>query len=368
MEAILIPIPLQVVFALAGMGLLALLTSRLAGKIRQTAMQRGWLDFPNERSSHDRPVPRVGGLSIVVTVLGGVLLLALFVPQNVPWYWTLFVSGSMIVLIGMFDDLFEVRKRIRITVHFLAAVVIVLYIGARLEIVFPKALELTGIPAMALIVLYVVWNINSYNFMDGIDGLAGGHAALVGLVMAGIAWGRGSVELAVVYLLISGASLGFLRWNWHPAKIFMGDLCSGFLGVTLAVTSLWGKLTETVPLTAFLILMAYFYTDSGWTTFRRIITGERFTQPHRDFAFQHAIRAGHSHAKVTRTVLLVELLWLTPLAIFAVILGDNRSIPVLVVAYLPVFIGVLRWKAGVRLDDGQDPDALAEQNGSGENS
>lgn len=342
---------------IAGMALVAFFAYHLAERIRGEAMKRGWLDIPNERSSHDRPVPRVGGLSIVLAVLSGVLVLALLLPQPVPWFWTLFVSGTMIVVVGLLDDFFDVRKRIRLTVHLLAAVVIVLYIGARLEIVFPKALEVSGLPAMALIVLYVVWNINSYNFMDGIDGLAGGHAMLVGLVMGGIAWTRGNPELAFVYLLISAASIGFLKLNWHPAKIFMGDLCSGFLGVTLAVTSLWGKLTETVPLTSFLIMMAYFYTDSSWTTFRRMIGGERFTQPHRDFAFQHAIRAGHSHARVTSTILLVELFWLTPLAVLSVVLGDNRSIPVLLIAYLPIFIGVFWWKAGVRLDDGQDPES-----------
>jgi Fuc2NAc and GlcNAc transferase len=327
------------------------LTSWLTGRIRAEAHRRELLDVPNERSSHDRPVPRVGGLSIVLVVLAGVLAFGLLIEeQPVSWFWMIFVSGTMIVAVGLLDDLFGMRKRVRIFVHILAAIVIVLYIGARLEIVFPEALALTGAPAIALIVLYVVWNINSYNFMDGIDGLAGGHAVYVGLAAGGFALYNGAWLLAAVYGLIVAASLGYLRHNWHPAKVFMGDLCSGFLGITFAITSLWGNLDNSVPLTAFLILMAYFYVDSGWTTLRRMLAGENFTQPHRDFAFHHAIRAGHSHSKVTTIILLVELLWLTPMAVLAVALGDNRSIPVLIVAYIPVFAAVLYWKAGVQLD------------------
>ncbi|MFH0882220.1 MAG: glycosyltransferase family 4 protein [bacterium] len=325
-------------------------SSWLAGRIRSLAVQSKLLDVPNERSSHAVPVPRIGGLAIVTVVLTGILALALAIPLQVPWLWTLVISGSMIVGIGLVEDLFGVRKRVRLLIHVLAGFVIVLYIGSHLEIIFPKSLELTGAPALALITLYVVWNINSYNFMDGIDGLAGGQAVFIGLSAGTIAAINGNLPLAAVYLLIAAASTGYLRWNWHPAKIFMGDLCSGFLGVTFAVTSLWGKLTETVPLGAFLILMAVFYTDSTWTTFRRLLVGENITLAHRDFAFHHAIRAGHSHARVTTAIMLIDVFWLLPLAVIAVVLGDNRSIPVLIGAYLPVFAAVLYWKAGKRLE------------------
>lgn len=337
-------------------------TSWLTNRVRTVALHSKLLDIPNERSSHEVPIPRIGGLSIVVVVLSGVLTYALLIPQPVSWYWMLFVSGSMIVMIGLIEDLFGVRKRFRLLTHILAGLVIVLYIGSKIDIVFPKSIELTGIPAMLLITLYVVWNINSYNFMDGIDGLAGGQAVFVGLAAGTIAFVNGNTALGIVYLLIAAAALGYLRWNWHPAKTFMGDLCSGFLGVTFAVTSLWGKLSESVPLTAFLILMAVFYTDSSWTTFRRLLAGENITLAHRDFAFHHAVRAGHSHSKVTMSILAVNLFWLTPLAALAVILGDNRSILVLLIAYIPVFAGVLYWKAGVRLEDGLDPLALAAKN------
>ncbi len=339
--------------AVAALGFAAVVavSSWLAGRIRTLALRSELLDIPNERSSHAVPVPRIGGLAIVTVVLAGILALALAVPLSVPWLWTLVVSGSMIVGIGLVEDLFGVRKRVRLLIHFLAGFVIVLYIGTHLEIIFPKSLALTGAPALVLITLYVVWNVNSYNFMDGIDGLAGGQAVFIGLSAGAIAAFNGNLPLAAVYLLIAASSLGYLRWNWHPAKIFMGDLCSGFIGVSFAVTSLWGKLTETVPLGAFLILMAVFYTDSTWTTFRRLIAGENITHPHRDFAFHHAIRAGHSHSTVTTAILMIDVVWLLPLAIIAVVLGDNRSIPVLFGAYLPVFAAVLYWKAGKRLDE-----------------
>lgn len=348
-----------------GVGVIVALTAvGLTDLVRRAALRRGIVAVPNARSSHAKPVPHIGGLSIVLLVLLGELVLLSTVPLETPWFRILAVSGALIVVVGLVDDLVNLRKRIRILIHLLAAGLIVLWIGSKIEIVFPRALELTGPLAVALVILYVMWNINAYNFMDGIDGLAGGQAVFVGVTAGTIAWFNGNRPLAVTYFLVAAASLGYLRWNWHPAKIFMGDLCSGFLGVTFAVLSLWGKMTSSVPLSAFLILMAVFYTDSTWTTLRRFIEGENPTTTHRDFAFHHAIRKGHSHGRVTGAILLIDVLWLAPLAVLVTLLASPLSIPVVVIAYIPVFAAVLALKAGVRLRDGQDPRDM-EANGKG---
>ncbi|MCB2199318.1 glycosyltransferase family 4 protein [bacterium] len=351
------------VYTIIGFILVAGWSSWLTGWIRSIALKRGVMDVPNERSSHKQPVPRGGGLAIVVTSMVGVGVLAVFRPGASQWLLNILISGGLIVAIGLLDDLFQLKKRIRITIHILAAVVIVLYVGRNLEIIFPRALEVTGPVAITFVMLYVIWNINSYNFMDGIDGLAGGQAVFMGVTAGSIATFNGNPTLGMVYYLMAASSLGFLRWNWQPAKIFMGDMGSTFIGVTLAVLGIWGKVTSTVPLTAFLILMAVFYTDTTYTVIRKVFERDNPTKTHRDFAFHHAIRKGYSHAKVTGGIMLINFSWLLPLAVLAVLLRSNWSIVPLALAYLPLLYSAVYLKAGQRLNDGQDPEYLAKKMG-----
>ncbi|MBS1261738.1 MAG: putative undecaprenyl-phosphate N-acetylglucosaminyl 1-phosphate transferase [Calditrichaeota bacterium] len=336
--------------ALAAGAVVAAWTVWFAGRVRRWALDEELLDVPNERSGHLVAVPRVGGLSIVVTVLAGLLALGLALPLEIPWFWMLYVSGTLIIGAGLLDDLVNVRASVRLLVHVLAALVIVIWIGSELTIIFPRALNITGPVAFAGILLFIVWNVNAYNFMDGIDGLAAAQAVVVGLVAGAIAWFNGNPPLALTYTLIAAASAGFLRWNWMPAKIFMGDLCSGFLGATFAVLALWGKLTETVPFTTFLILMAVFYTDPAVTVLRRLFSGKNIFAPHREFAFHHAVRAGHSHGSVATVILLIELLYLAPLAVAATLLASNWSLLTLAAAYAPTIALALYWRAGAELE------------------
>lgn len=324
----------------------AVWTMWLASRVRQWALRENLLDVPNERSGHSTAVPRVGGLSIVLTVIVGILGLGLLIELDTPWFWILYVSGTLIIGAGLVDDLANVRATTRLIIHVLAALVIVFWIGSEITIVFPRAVNVTGPVAVIGLVMFIVWNINAYNFMDGIDGLAAMQAVIVGLVAGGIAWFNGNAPLAVTWLLLAGAAGGFLRWNWMPAKIFMGDLCSGFLGITFAVLALWGKVSETVPTTAFFILMAVFYTDPAVTVLRRLLSGKNIFEAHRDFGFHHAVRAGHSHGRVTTVLLLIEGLYLVPLAIVATVLASNWSLVPLAAAYLPMFALALYWKSG----------------------
>ncbi len=323
----------------------------LAGQVRRWALQKGLLDMPNSRSSHSVPVPRVGGLSVVLVVLTGFLLFGFLMPGVQPWFWILYASGTMIVGVGLLDDLFDMKKRVRLAFQFFAALLIVLWVGGELEIIFPRALDMTGPVAVLPVILYVMWSINAYNFMDGIDGMAAGQALFVGLAAGGIAFAGGYPPLAMTYLLLAGAAAGFLIWNWQPAKIFMGDLCSGFLGVTLATLSLWGKVTEAVPFTSFLILMGVFLTDPTYTVFRRLVGGHNITHTHRDFAFHHLVRRGWSHRRTVLAVQAVNLFWLLPLASFAAWLRSDWSLPVLVVAYVPLVVLAVVLRAGVPLAD-----------------
>ncbi|MBZ0263907.1 glycosyltransferase family 4 protein [bacterium] len=305
------------------------------------------MDIPNERSSHLVPTPRGGGLSIVFNVMLGTTLLAVFMPTDIPWLWILLTSGALVVTVGLLDDLFSLSAIARLIIHFLAAYLIIFWIGTKLEIVFPRLIELRGPFAQVLVVFFTVWNINAYNFMDGMDGQAASQGVIVSLTAGTIAWINGNIQLAVVYYIIGASCAGFLKLNWHPAKIFMGDLCSGFLGISFAVLALWGKLSKSVPLPAFFILMGVFYVDATYTVLRRLLNGDNITKTHHDFAFQHALEKGYSHARVTGIIIVINLFWLTPLAWWSIQVANRWSFAITVLAYIPLVIIALLLKAGV---------------------
>jgi Fuc2NAc and GlcNAc transferase len=147
--------------------------------------------------------------------------------------------------------------------------------------------------------------INLYNFMDGIDGLAGGEAILVGLIAAAVSWNLGVLSLAAVALLTVSAAAGFLAWNWAPAKIFLGDAGSGFLGFVFAVMALASELAGRVPLILWLLLLGVFVFDATLTLARRVFHGDRWYEAHRLHAYQRAVEAGYSHQQVTITCLVL---------------------------------------------------------------
>ncbi len=334
---------------LVGGTILAVWTAWLTRKIRDHALRIGMLDIPNERSSHTVPTPRGGGLAIVINVLAGVFIMALVLKTNIPWLWILLVGGLLVVGVGWLDDRFSLKPIIRLMIHILAALVIVLWIGSNLEIVL-QLVSLRGPFAYAFIILFTVWNINAYNFMDGMDGQAASQAVIVSVIAGLLAYINGNLPLAFVYFLVGASCLGFLKLNWQPARIFLGDLGSGFLGMTFAVLALWGKQTKAVPFPAFFILMAVFYVDATYTALRRLVAGENITKPHHDFAFQHALELGYSHAQVTGFITAINVFWLAPLAWWSVLLRSNWSSAVMVLAYIPLIAGAIILKAGERIN------------------
>jgi Fuc2NAc and GlcNAc transferase len=152
-----------------------------------------------------------------------------------------------------------------------------------------------------------VWLTNLFNFMDGIDGIAGGEAVSVGVVGGLLLLASGASELAGTALLIAAASLGFLAWNWAPARIFMGDVGSGFLGFTLGALAIASDRVAAVPILVWMMLLGVFIFDATVTLLRRL-RRERFYEAHRRHAYQRAVAAGASHGTVTGFVLMLNAL------------------------------------------------------------
>jgi Fuc2NAc and GlcNAc transferase len=275
----------------------------LAGVVRHYALGHGILDVPNQRSSHTVPTPRGGGLAIVVTVLGGVAVLA--VSGQVPYRLAMALGGGGLLVagIGWLDDRQSLSPQVRAAVQVLAAAWGVAWLGGLPGFSVGSTSLRLGWLGSLLAVVATTWSINLYNFMDGIDGLAGSEAvaaATVGGVL--LALNRASGLAQVSWLLALGC-LGFLAWNWPPAKIFMGDVGSGFVGFVFAMLAVATERSGALPLLVWLILLGVFLVDATSTLIRRVRRGERWFEAHRTHAYQLAVQAGHSHRQVTLAVL-----------------------------------------------------------------
>jgi Fuc2NAc and GlcNAc transferase len=183
-------------------------------------------------------------------------------------------------------------------------------------------------------VVGIVWAVNLYNFMDGIDGLAAGEAVSVGAVAAVFLWLTGAPGLAALSLLLAAAAGGFLVWNWHPARIFMGDVGSGSLGYAFGVMTVASERAGAVPAAVWLLLLGVFFGDATLTVLRRLARGEPIFRAHRSHAYQRAPLAGLSHARVTSTVLLLN-------AVLALLAGAALLRPRLLLPAVGVAIAVL---------------------------
>jgi Fuc2NAc and GlcNAc transferase len=292
----------------------AILSWLLASRVRLYALDR-LLDIPNERSSHSTPTPRGGGLAIAVTVLGGVILAA--ARHWISWDLAIALSGggAMIAAVGWIDDHRSLSALTRFAVQFLSAGWAMYWLGGLPSLNVGMGVVNLGIVGTVLGVIGIVWAINLYNFVDGIDGLAAGEAISTGVIGGLILLAMGQYGLAMVALLIAAASAGFLPLNWAPAKLFMGDVGSGMLGYLFAVLSIASENAGAVPLLMWVLLLGAFVFDATVTLCRRVMHGERWYHAHHSHAYQRMVQAGRSHAMVSSMILLINL----ALAVLAIV-------------------------------------------------
>lgn len=256
------------------------------------------MDHPNQRSLHDFPKPRIGGIGICAGVL--LAFVAMTMSRiELPEAFVYVAGGAVIVLVISFvDDLRSLSVAIRIPFHFLAAGTLVVA-GLSLQKISVGGIAL-GLPytvGAIVSVLYVVWMVNLYNFMDGMDGFAGGMGFIGFGVLALAAADAGSVIIAATSVSIAGAALGFLLFNFPPARVFMGDVGSSTLGFLAAGLSLWADREQIVPLWISVLIFSPFIADATVTLFRRAINKERVWHAHRKHYYQKLVRLGWGHRK-----------------------------------------------------------------------
>ncbi len=317
------------------------------GLIRRYALYRSMVDIPNVRSSHTTPTPRGGGLAVALTFILGLLYLSVSRAVSFETTMALLGGGGLVAAVGFVDDHKHVSAKWRLLIHFIAAAWALLWIGG-----FPT-LNLAGnylhfpISGYVFGTVFLVWLLNLYNFMDGIDGIAGTEALFVVLAAGLLEFSKTYVTNELTICAVLGAAcLGFLIWNWPPASIFMGDVGSGFLGFVLGTVALISAHSGVLSLWTWLILLAVFWVDATFTLLRRFLRGDRWYQAHCCHAYQNASRLYRSHQRVTTSVLLVNLFWLLPMA-YTTLIWPNGAVLICALAILPLFILAYRLNAGI---------------------
>jgi UDP-N-acetylmuramyl pentapeptide phosphotransferase/UDP-N-acetylglucosamine-1-phosphate transferase len=266
--------------------------------------RRDMLDYPNERSSHIAPTPRGGGIAMTGSVLLAWIALgqAGLVPSSVI---SIVIGTALLAVVSWIDDLRGLSPGVRLVAQGVAVT-----IGILAQPEAQSGFSAWSGPALyfAATGLIWVWWINLFNFMDGIDGLAVSEAAAIcgGLLLLTIVGDGADAATALLAAGIVGAAIGFLMWNWSPARVFLGDVgsvplgyLSGFLLLDLAVRGRW-KIALILPL--------YFVADATITLFRRLLRGERVWEPHRQHFYQRAVRNGLGHSAVVKRVIAADAL------------------------------------------------------------
>jgi len=328
-----------------GLALVVVVSLLVTGVLRQYALARRLIDIPGARTSHSVPTPRGGGVAIVLSFLMALPMLVWTGTVAWPLTAALLGAGSLIALIGFLDDHGHIKARWRLLAHFAGALWALFWIGGMAPFdVLGTPIHLGGF-GYVIGAFYVVWMLNLYNFMDGIDGLASVEALCACAGACLVYWLGGHASLVAAPLVLAMAVLGFLVWNFPPAKIFMGDSGSGFLGMVLAVLSLHAAWTDPTLLWAWLILLGVFIVDATLTLIRRLLRGDKVYEAHRSHAYQYASRRWRSHRTVTLAIAGLNVLWLLPVAVL-VVMHHLDGLTGLVMAYMPLVLLALKCHAG----------------------
>ncbi|MCA9882527.1 MAG: glycosyltransferase family 4 protein [Anaerolineae bacterium] len=280
--------------------------------IRRWAMRYNVMDVPNARSSHTTVTPRGGGVAVVLTVTLSVIGLSLVTGTLITSEILAYLVGSMLIaLVGFIDDVRSLSTVHRFGAQALVALVMVYLLG------YPQTFQVplfgiveVGIFGAVITVIWIVGLINAYNFMDGIDGIAGGNAVIVALgwlSLYGLSFNP-NISVVVITIAIIGGCIGFLGHNWHPARIFMGDVGSTFLGFTFAVLPLMLQESQVPSLTSAALLLWPFLFDTIVTFGHRMIQGKNVFAAHREHMYQRLVIAGLPHAVVSSTYMVLSLM------------------------------------------------------------
>lgn len=281
-------------------GVLIFLSWCLTWIVKKIALKKSIIDRPNERSSHKTPTPRGGGLAIAISWF--LCLFYLFLTDNIQC--TLFYAlspGLILIAIGLLDDIYDISPRIRFLAQILVATISLYFLNGITKVNLGY-FEINSVWILTPIAFVgIIWFINLYNFLDGIDGYAASETIFIALAFY-------TIYNENILLFLAAAVFGFIIWNWQPAKIFMGDVGSTLLGFNIIIITLYYQNTTSVSILSLLLLSSLFWFDATLTLIRRIRKKEKVTEAHKKHAYQRIVQYGFSHQKTVLLGMLINLI------------------------------------------------------------
>ena len=296
--------------------------------IMKFSLKRNILDIPNERSSHTHPTPKGGGLAIVIAWYIGISVLFMTESLNKNLYFAL-ISGILLAIISLIDDLYDIKPVIRLIAQTCAAIISLIFLNGIQPVILFGINIFPNIILVLVTTLGMVWFINLYNFLDGIDGYASIEAITMSFALFLVAGEN-------ITLILAASTIGFLIWNWPKAKIFMGDVGSTQLGFILVVLGIYLHNEQRLSIIYWLILAAPFWFDATLTLYRRWRKKEKLSIAHRNHMYQRLVQSGFSHLKVD--ILLVLLNIILILLVLISVKYKMLQIPFLVLTVFMLFM------------------------------
>ncbi len=305
---------------------------------RKIAISYGILANPNFRTLHEFPVPRGGGVVFSLIFVIGVFVLWYVDLLSVELLLILGFGGAVAALFGFIDDVYNISASRKLLIQICLSIWILYWLGDGVLLHGSGLLRIMIIP---LLMLFIVWMINAYNFMDGIDGMAvSGAFYITGSLTLIMLITNSSSELTVLFVLLMASVGAFMLFNWPPASIFMGDSGSVFLGYIFASFILISVIRNEISLWTWLVIFGYFFADTTVTQIARLILVKKWYSAHRSHAYQNLAMITGSHLRITGGVTAYHILWLLPLSLWTVLQPDSALfavflavIPGLVIAY-----------------------------------
>ena len=315
-----------------------LLSALLCGGYLRVAQCRRLVDTPTERSSHSHPTPHGGGAALLLAFIVGLFLAGQRYNSWEESFVVLAVAALLLMIVGIVDDLRGLSVRVRMILY---SLVCLWAADTLLSSVFIDSVASRAVLVL-LAAFVMLWSLNLYNFMDGIDGIATLQTLLACCFAAWLSSRVGHNNgYAMLCLLLAAAHAGFLLWNYPPARLFMGDAGSVPTGFLLAAIALVGAAQGQLNPLCWAVLLAVFITDASWTLLWRLSTRQAFMQPHRLHAYQRLSRYWNSHLSVDMLLLTINVFWLFPLA-WALQAWPSYSIIFVILAYFPLLCGMAK--------------------------
>jgi len=275
--------------------------------VRKWTIKKAILDLPNERSSHSVPTPRGGGIAIAIIWFAGLIYFKISNRIDTPLFLAL-LCGLPLSVAGFLDDVLQLKPKIRFIIQFTCAGLGLFFLGG-MHYVNLGFITFENVWLFTPIALFgIVWLINLFNFLDGIDGYISTEVIFIGTAVF-------FLFHDLIALMLAVTVLGFLCWNWQKAKIFMGDVGSTLLGYTIAIFAIYYQNTETTSIVIWAMLTSLFWVDASITLLRRIQNKESLGQAHRKHAYQRIVQAGFSHQKTVLWGIVLNLIILSLIAL-----------------------------------------------------